>query len=123
MLKYLEVKHLWLTINSVCMCNRENKYNMLTLIESRVEGITIIWISLYAQNVYNNSWRKTKKHNSTFKSVDNMLQVLLLPDKPWVTATDNRPKLPWEEPKWLKSCRVFTSLITSQASQHTLGAF
>lgn len=73
MLKHLEVKHLWLTINSVCMCNRENKYNMLIFVESRVEGITIIWISLYVQNFYNNSWRKTKKHNSIFKSVDNML--------------------------------------------------
>ena len=52
MLKYLEVKHLWLTINSVCMCNRENKYNMLILVESRVEGIIIIWISLYVQNFY-----------------------------------------------------------------------
>ena len=72
-LKYLEVKHLWLTINSVCMCNRENKCNMLILVESRVEGIIIIWISLYVQNFYNNSWRKTKKYNSIFKSADNML--------------------------------------------------
>ena len=55
------------------MCNRENKCNMLILVESRVEGIIIIWISLYVQNFYNNSWRKTKKYNSIFKSADNML--------------------------------------------------